>query len=405
MHARCGYDCAGARKLHTKSTRAPYAQAFHSPTATARTCPAPYACVQAPTMKRRRGSKSKKSGDDPGATPAGTPTDDLAAPTPAAATPADAATAVNCQVGFAVCDKGAGSIISGLTASNGRTFASLRATHGVARGCWYCEFTIGSRKNARETCNVRVGLASAACSVAMPVGADAQGYAVRDVNGAKVHAGVRREFMGEPLALGDVVGLLVQLAPAPRAGASSADEAAASAAPRWLQQHPAFRPDSGVQHLYDVQLSKVKELAALLAAERAALHAEAPASPFYPDMPNDLAPSIAHALSAARVAPGMVHTAELHSAGVHSYLRVFVNGQDKGIPFVNLAGTSPHRPATDVHYFPTAALLNGAAVTLNPGPAFKHAPPRRVELSPTHTLAEDWTPWTMAPDMAIMGRL
>jgi len=128
----------------------------------------------------------------------------------------------------------------------------MRTTHGLARGRWFWEFRIGGRVGAERarqveqelleaervgvseeaftgdwpehatgagadeeaSGNVRVGVANEQANTQAPVGACHNGYGLRDVNGSRVHCGVRRHYGGRRLRPGDVVGVLLTLPPA-----------------------------------------------------------------------------------------------------------------------------------------------------------------------------------------------
>jgi len=88
----------------------------------------------------------------------------------------------------------------------------VRATHGCHEGTWYYEVTINKLGVSGA---VRVGWATRVCDLQTPVGADAGGFAIRSVDGSKVHEGVREDY-GEPFDEGDVVGCLISMPPGGR---------------------------------------------------------------------------------------------------------------------------------------------------------------------------------------------
>ncbi|KNC46111.1 uncharacterized protein AMSG_00229 [Thecamonas trahens ATCC 50062] len=90
-----------------------------------------------------------------------------------------------------------------------------RATHGVAKGSWYCELAVLEPKaeHVREAPHhpgVRVGWANHRAEINAPVGYDRFGYAVRSRDGAKFNK-ARGEAYGKPFGPGDVVGLAIHL--------------------------------------------------------------------------------------------------------------------------------------------------------------------------------------------------
>lgn len=58
----------------------------------------------------------------------------------------------------------------------------------------------------------RLGWATTKAELQAPVGVDAFGFSYRDLEGSKVHKGLREDY-GEPYAEGDVVGLLLHMPP------------------------------------------------------------------------------------------------------------------------------------------------------------------------------------------------
>mmetsp|Transcript_8672 Transcript_8672/g.15221 ORF Transcript_8672/g.15221 Transcript_8672/m.15221 type:complete len:311 (-) Transcript_8672:63-995(-) len=98
-------------------------------------------------------------------------------------------------------------------------FRSVRVNRGVASGKWYCEVLIDecdTSDDPKSVGHVRVGWATALARVDGPVGLDNLSYGYRDIDGSKVHQGVRTSY-GAPFQKGDVVGLLIDLGSAPTA--------------------------------------------------------------------------------------------------------------------------------------------------------------------------------------------
>lgn len=110
----------------------------------------------------------------------------------------------------------------GRTCTTDRGYRSGRGSVAVREGTWYYEATIvrsdgasgGGRGSAGDAGNphVRIGWGRREAGLDAPVGADAYGYAIRDVGGEKVHIS-RAKSYGRTFATGDVVGCLISLPP------------------------------------------------------------------------------------------------------------------------------------------------------------------------------------------------
>ncbi|KAK3240421.1 hypothetical protein CYMTET_49739 [Cymbomonas tetramitiformis] len=96
-----------------------------------------------------------------------------------------------------------------LTMKSEKGYRTARATHGVREGFWYFETTV---TRLGESGHVRSGWSLAKADVEAPVGCDAYGYSYRDVEGVKVHKGIREEY-GESFGEGDVIGHYIYLPP------------------------------------------------------------------------------------------------------------------------------------------------------------------------------------------------
>lgn len=94
-----------------------------------------------------------------------------------------------------------------LTVSGTRGFRSVRATVGVSTGTWYCEFKVGP---LGDTGHCRLGWCTKRADLQVPVGADANGFSYRDLDGSKVHKALREPY-GSSYKSGDVVGLFIHL--------------------------------------------------------------------------------------------------------------------------------------------------------------------------------------------------
>lgn len=94
-----------------------------------------------------------------------------------------------------------------LSVSGTKGFRSVRATRGAFQGTWYCEATV---KHLGPTGHVRLGWATARSELQAPVGFDKYGFSYRDVEGSKVHVGLREPY-GAAYGEGDVVGLIIHM--------------------------------------------------------------------------------------------------------------------------------------------------------------------------------------------------
>lgn len=94
-----------------------------------------------------------------------------------------------------------------LTVTGTKGFRTVRASHGVYQGAWYCEVKVA---HLGETGHVRLGWCTRKAELQAPVGFDVHGYCYRDLEGSKVTAGKREEY-GEAYGEGDVVGLYLYM--------------------------------------------------------------------------------------------------------------------------------------------------------------------------------------------------
>ncbi len=190
-----------------------------------------------------------------------------------------------------------------------------------------------------------------------PVGTDGWGYSYRDVNGAKVHQGVR-QYYGSQFGAGDVVGMLIHFP-------SNCWEGGAAAPPVPVEQIPSEWVQPLKPHAPSTDTAPPPPTAA----------ATAPL-PAFPAAASGVSPGT----------PGAGSVWERFNPPVHSYIRFYLNGVDQGIAFVNLTGsmgalTAPgaestvQSAASAACYFAAAAALGGGAVRLNPGPHFEFPPP------------------------------
>lgn len=96
-----------------------------------------------------------------------------------------------------------------LSVTSHKGYRTVRATHGTHEGTWYYEVTV---RHLGSTGHARVGWATRKAELQAPVGYDQHGYSYRDLEGTKVHKGLREEY-GEAYREGDVIGCLLHLPP------------------------------------------------------------------------------------------------------------------------------------------------------------------------------------------------
>mmetsp|Transcript_13808 Transcript_13808/g.37303 ORF Transcript_13808/g.37303 Transcript_13808/m.37303 type:complete len:297 (-) Transcript_13808:206-1096(-) len=94
-----------------------------------------------------------------------------------------------------------------LSVTGYKGFRSIRGNHGVHVGTWYCEARI---THAGPTGHVRLGWCTNKAELQAPVGFDAHGYSYRDLEGSRVHQGLREPY-GAAYGEGDVVGLFLHM--------------------------------------------------------------------------------------------------------------------------------------------------------------------------------------------------
>ena len=102
-----------------------------------------------------------------------------------------------------------------LTAVGYKGFRMVRATHGVANGCYYYEVTVKEPNNGEDG-HTRIGWSTEAGDVQAPVGYDVNSYSYRDVNGGAFHESMGKDY-GEPYGPGDVIGCLIKMGDPPAA--------------------------------------------------------------------------------------------------------------------------------------------------------------------------------------------
>jgi Set1/Ash2 histone methyltransferase complex subunit ASH2 len=95
----------------------------------------------------------------------------------------------------------------GLAVTASKGYRTVRATHGVYTGTWYCEVNV---QHLGATGHCRLGWCTKKAELQAPVGFDKCGFSYRDVDGSKVHESWRTDY-GSPYKEGDVIGMLIHL--------------------------------------------------------------------------------------------------------------------------------------------------------------------------------------------------
>ncbi|KAI5949043.1 ASH2 [Candida theae] len=108
-------------------------------------------------------------------------------------------------------DRSSGILFSqdSMSVTSPQGWRSARSNVGIREGSYYFEFKI---LNADENSHVRVGVARREASLEAPVGYDAYGYGIRDVDGELMFISRRKNVCVENgFTTGDVVGFLIEL--------------------------------------------------------------------------------------------------------------------------------------------------------------------------------------------------
>lgn len=96
-----------------------------------------------------------------------------------------------------------------MSVTQSQGWRSARSNVGIREGSYYFEFRI---LNADENSHVRVGLARKEASLEAPVGYDAYGYGIRDIDGDLMFISRRKNVcVKDGFTMGDVIGFLVEL--------------------------------------------------------------------------------------------------------------------------------------------------------------------------------------------------
>lgn len=222
-----------------------------------------------------------------------------------------------------------------------------RANVGAREGRWYFECKILSgvgKDGSTKHGNIRVGWARREAPLDAPVGFDAYSYAIRDIEGQKVHMSRPKPFMNTSITKGDVLGLEICL---PSLEAQSGEK---EYKPNVIRDRIPIRYKNQL-YFEMVELAPTKEMEDL--ANPTTVTANAPQP---------------------KTIPG-------------SYIKVYKNGEEMGTPFTDLfAFLPPHSKPAQVStarevddgqagYYPAVSGFGGGAATLNFGPDFEFPPP------------------------------
>lgn len=88
-----------------------------------------------------------------------------------------------------------------LSVTGHKGFRTVRASHGAYKGTWYCEARVN---HLGKSGHVRLGWCTRRAELQAPVGFDEHGFCYRDLEGSRVHKGLREAY-GEAYGEGDVV--------------------------------------------------------------------------------------------------------------------------------------------------------------------------------------------------------
>jgi len=91
-------------------------------------------------------------------------------------------------------------------------YRMIRATHGVHSGLYFWEAEIlKPLKITSSTAHIRLGWSTRQGHLQAPVGYDKWSFGYRDINGSKVHDGIRDDIYGESFGPGDIIGCCINL--------------------------------------------------------------------------------------------------------------------------------------------------------------------------------------------------
>ncbi|KAK9855450.1 hypothetical protein WJX84_005865 [Apatococcus fuscideae] len=126
-----------------------------------------------------------------------------------------------------------------MSVTSRKGYRMVRATHGAHQGCWYFEATMAY---LGETGHCRLGWSTRQGELQAPVGFDAHSFAYRDLQGSKVHQGLREEY-GEQFHEGDVIGCLLYMPPGGRPLERTKSELLSYKGDPVLPEEPPLQPE------------------------------------------------------------------------------------------------------------------------------------------------------------------
>ena len=278
---------------------------------------------------------------------------------------------------------------SAKTVTTEKGWRMARANVGVREGTWYHEVKIingvkppnpdGSIVREDDWGHVRIGFARREASLESPVGFDAYGYGIRDLQGEKIHMSRPKDFMpkGESIYEGDVLGLEIHLPSLTlhkkivEGSYNKAVDVSDDVEPSSAEALDIIRDRSPIRykgHLYFeyFEYHATKELEDLM-------------SP---------APIITVTMATTTAAPHPNHPQVSLRTLPFSYIKVYKNGRYIGTPFTDLLAFLPpaSKPSNQpgareglddgmLGYFPAVSVFRTGAAEVNFGPNFWFPPP------------------------------
>ncbi|CAM8886473.1 unnamed protein product [Rhodiola kirilowii] len=95
-----------------------------------------------------------------------------------------------------------------MSAGSTKGYRMVRATRGIMEGAWYFEIKV---IHLGESGHTRLGWSTEKGDLQAPVGYDAYSYGYKDVDGEKVHKGIREKYGAGGYKEGDVIGFYINL--------------------------------------------------------------------------------------------------------------------------------------------------------------------------------------------------
>lgn len=310
------------------------------------------------------------------------------------------------QVRASYFDRSSGIMLSsdGSMVTTERGWRSARANVGIREGSYYMEFNIVRANEGKS--HIRFGLSRKEASLEAPVGYDAYGYGLRDIEGMKVHLSRPREFCNELFRSGDVIGVLVTL-PSLKDHKESLSQFIEN-----LNLNNGVG-DSQAPNPNKKALNKRLKKAIQIDSTRFNVHnnivrdqipIKYKSKLYYEQYEYTQIPEMEHLVTPMKLVGEKAiifqqreddDEASLENKLPkipHSSIRVFKNGKDMGIAFQNLISflatddnkfqntkqnSNPSYHNTDdgtLGYYPTMSVFQNGIVGLNAGPDFKYPP-------------------------------